>query len=68
MTPAPLDMLLFSPTADPYGAHVGVCVGDGRVLHLCAEVGVPAVWELDDFAKRDRYRVVIGAKRALACG
>lgn len=62
----PLDLLLFSPTDDPYGAHVGVFVGDDQVLHLCAEVGLPAVWGLADFAARDRYRVLIGAKRALA--
>jgi hypothetical protein len=60
-----LDLLLFSPTDDPYGAHVGVFVADDQVLHLCAEAGVPAVWGLADFAKRDRYRVLIGAKRAL---
>jgi hypothetical protein len=64
-TPAPLDLLLFSPNDDPYGAHVGVSVGDDRVLHLCAEVGLPAVWELAEFAKRDRYRVLIGAKRTV---
>ena len=63
-TPAPLDLLLFSPNDDPYGAHVGVFVGDDRVLHLCAEVGLPAVWRLADFAERERYRVLIGAKRS----
>jgi hypothetical protein len=67
-TLAPLDLLLFSPNSDPYGAHIGVFVGDDRVLHLCAEVGVPAVWELADFAKRDRYRVLIGAKRSAWVG
>ncbi len=64
-TPAPLDLLLFSPNDDPYGAHVGVFVGDERVLHLCAEVGLPAVWNLREFAQRERYRVLIGAKRAI---
>ncbi|WP_277436267.1 hydrolase [Streptomyces sp. SPB162] len=62
----PLDLLLFNGTHDPYGAHVGVCVEDDAVLHLCAEVGHPAVWALADFAARERYRVLIGAKSVSA--
>jgi cell wall-associated NlpC family hydrolase len=62
-TPAPLDLLLFSSGHDPYGAHVGVYVGDEHVLHLCAEMKRPVVWTLDEFERRERYRVLIGAKR-----
>ncbi|MFC9930878.1 hydrolase [Streptomyces sp. NPDC127190] len=61
----PLDLVLFNATDDAYGAHVGVWVGEGRVLHLCAEVGRPAVWEMAEFATRPRYRVVIGIKRVV---
>ncbi|MEU4269227.1 hydrolase [Streptomyces sp. NPDC026092] len=64
-TAEPLDLLLFNATEDPYGAHVGVFVGPDAVLHLSAEVGRPAVWRLTDFAARQRYRVLIGAKRAI---
>lgn len=63
--PRPLDLLLFNAADSAYGAHVGVWVGDDQVLHLCAEVGRPAVWSPADFAKRERYRVLIGAKRVL---
>ena len=38
----PLDLLLFNRTADPYGAHVGVWLGEGRVIHLAKRVGLPA--------------------------
>lgn len=62
----PLDLVLFNATDDAYGAHVGVSVGEGRVLHLCAEVGRPAVWEMTEFASRRRYRVLIGVKRVTA--
>ena len=62
----PLDLLLFNATNDAYGAHVGVCVDNGRVLHLCAEAGRPAVWEMTEFATRERYRVLIGIKRVIA--
>ncbi|GHD87810.1 hydrolase [Streptomyces naganishii] len=63
--PRSLDLLLFGPTKDPYGAHVGVWAGADQVLHLCAEVGRPAVWGLAEFAARERYRVLIGFKRVI---
>ena len=59
----PLDLLLFSADGRAYGAHVGVYLGGGRVLHLCREVGRPAVWTLADFAARPRSAVIVGAKR-----
>ncbi|MFE0510045.1 hydrolase [Streptomyces sp. NPDC058964] len=62
----PLDLLLFNSTHDAYGAHVGLWAGEGRVLHLCAEAGRPAVWELTEFAARQRYRVLLGVKRVVA--
>jgi hypothetical protein len=62
----PLDLILFNATDDAYGAHVGVRVHEGRVLHLCAEVGRPAVWEPVEFAARERYRVLVGIKRVTA--
>jgi cell wall-associated NlpC family hydrolase len=62
----PLDLLLFNATDDAYGAHVGVWVDDGRVLHLCAEVGRPAVWGMTEFAERERYRVLVGVKRVVS--
>ena len=53
--PQPLDLMLFGATDDPFGAHVGLYEGDGRVLHLCEEVGRPVVWTLAEFAARPRY-------------
>ncbi|MFB7410244.1 hydrolase [Streptomyces sp. NPDC056202] len=61
----PLDLVLFNATADAYGAHVGVHVGDDAILHLCAEVRHPVVWGPADFAARERYAVMLGAKRVL---
>ncbi|ANS69720.1 hypothetical protein SLINC_7496 [Streptomyces lincolnensis] len=40
-------------------------MNEGRVLHLCAEIGRPVVWEMTEFVKRQRYRVLIGIKRVL---
>lgn len=61
--PQPLDLVLYGPNTEPYGAHVGVVWNADAVLHLCAEVGRPAIWTASDFAARDRYRHVIGYKR-----
>ncbi|MFK0259871.1 cell wall hydrolase [Streptomyces angustmyceticus] len=68
--PQPLDLVLFD--AGPaegrppgYGAHVGVHLGPDQVLHLCREIGRPAVWRYADFAARPRYRRFLGAKRAV---
>lgn len=62
-TPRPLDLILFNRTNDPWGAHVGVHTGDDLVLHLSAEAGYPKVWPMAEFAKRERYRTVVGIKR-----
>ncbi|MGW1025700.1 hydrolase [Streptomyces sp. NPDC002577] len=59
----PLDLLLFNATDDAYGAHVGVWSSEGQVLHLCAEAGRPAVWDMAEFAGRERYQVLVGIKR-----
>ncbi len=61
----PLDLVLFNADDEAYGAHVGVWVDGGRVLHLCAEVGRPVVWEMGEFAARRRYKVLIGTKRVV---
>lgn len=62
-SPEPLDLVLVNATEEPWGAHVGVWAGDGQVLHLCAEIGRPAVWHRADFADRERYSTLIGFKR-----
>ena len=61
--PRPLDLILFNAVADPWGAHVGIWVGDGTVAHLSREVGYPALWDLGEFVARERYRMVVGFKR-----
>lgn len=61
----PLDLLLFSPDGTAFGAHVAVYAGQGRALHLCKAVGVPATWTLAQFAAHDAYAVLLGGKRAV---
>ena len=61
-----LDLVLFGTDSTAWGAHVGVWVEDGQVLHLSAEVGRPAVWSVGEFAACGRYRTVVGVKRVRA--
>jgi hypothetical protein len=62
--PAPLDLMLFGPAPDPFGMHVAVWMAPDQLLHLCAEVGRPAVWAEREFAARARYRCRLGPVRA----
>ncbi|HSA53701.1 MAG TPA: cell wall hydrolase [Yinghuangia sp.] len=69
--PAQFDLVLFDGGARPdreegYAAHVGLHVGTDRILHLCREIGVPAIWSYAEFAKRPHYARLLGAKRVRA--
>lgn len=61
-TPQPLDLVLYNPTVEPWGAHVGLVV-DAGVAHLCREVGTPVIWSEAEFGARAEYAVRIGFKR-----
>jgi hypothetical protein len=61
--PRPLDLVLVNTSKDPWGAHVGVWADEDQVLHLCAETGRPALWNLAQFAARPSYRELVGYKR-----
>jgi len=61
--PEPLDLVLFNDSSDAQGAHLGVWMSSGQILHLCPEVGVPAVWTPETFRATTRYSKVVGAKR-----
>ncbi len=65
LTPRPLDLVLFHDREQAWGAHVGVVCGEDEVVHLCAEVGRPAVWSFADFARSSHYAHLIGYKRPL---
>lgn len=60
-----LDLVLFNREPRAWGAHVAV-VMDGQLIHLCAEVGTPAVWRWSHFTERERYRSVVGLVRIQA--
>ena len=65
----PLDLMLFSADGKSWGAHVGVYLGAGRVIHLAKKIGKPAIWTTTQFAADPAYKKLVGAKRvnASAC-
>lgn len=65
LTPQPLDLVLFHDREQAFGAHVAVVCSDTELVHLCAEVGKPAVWTFEQFAATPRYAHVVGIKRPL---
>lgn len=57
------DLLLFNASAESWGAHVAVFVGDDHAVHLSKSEKRPAVWPVSRFLALERYAVLIGAKR-----
>lgn len=65
LSPQPLDLVLFHDREQAYGAHCGVVCSETEVVHLCKEVGRPAVWTFAQFASTPRYSHLVGYKRPL---
>lgn len=61
----PFDLVLLHDRNDSWGAHVGLCVGEGLVLHLSRKNIVPAIETLEQMQARGDYRYLIGFKRPL---
>lgn len=61
-----LDLMLYNKTPQSYGAHVGVYVGNGMVLHLSQEVGYPVIQHHDELILNKKYTCFIGVKRVLS--
>jgi len=59
------DILMFNREERAWGAHLAVYVGNGRAIHLSKTVGLPAIWELGEFARYPRYTVLLGIKRPI---
>lgn len=60
-----LDLMLYHSEDNAWGAHVGVYIGKGLVLHLSQENGIPEVRRHESFSEIERYQYFIGAKRVL---
>lgn len=61
----PLDILLWNKTAEPWGAHVGVYLGNNEAIHLSKANQTAVIWPLEKFLEQPAYRVFIGAKRVV---
>jgi hypothetical protein len=58
-------LILVNGNPEPWGAHVGVCLGDGLLLHLSQKIGMPAIEKIESLMERAEYRYLIGFKRIL---
>ncbi|MCJ9694898.1 hypothetical protein MOV76_25205 [Rhizobium sp. PRIMUS64] len=63
--PKPLDLVLVNDEPESFGAHVGLSLGQGLVLHLSKRIGFPAIETLEQMQNRDEYRFLIGFKTVL---
>jgi murein DD-endopeptidase / murein LD-carboxypeptidase len=61
--PKPFDLLLVHDAPISWGAHVGVYLGKGLILHLSKKLGVPAIEPVQSMMCRVEYRHLIGFKR-----
>ncbi|MGO8074530.1 hypothetical protein AB9F41_18655 [Rhizobium leguminosarum] len=61
----PLDLVLLNGEPRSFGAHVGLSLGQGLVLHLSRRIGFPAIETLEQMQCRDEYRFLIGFKTVL---
>ncbi|MBP1844883.1 hypothetical protein J2046_003150 [Rhizobium petrolearium] len=61
----PFDLVLVHDELKAWGAHVGLCLGKGLVLHLSQKIDAPAIEVLDGLLARDEYRYLIGIKTVL---
>ena len=62
-TPQFLDLMLYNKTPDPFGAHVGLYVGNDQVLHLSFDIGYPVIQQHSELISQEKYAYFIGAKR-----
>jgi len=60
--PHPLDLVFFNHSQVPFGAHIGIYMARGEILHLSREIGIPAAWTFEEFAARPRYSTLVGIK------
>lgn len=64
-SPIPFDLVLVHNRRESYGAHVGVYVGDGLVLHLSRQIDASVLETLNEMRSREQYRHLIGFKTVL---
>lgn len=58
-----LDLMLYNKSSESYGAHVGVYVGNGKVLHLSQDIGHPVIQSHNELLLNKKYLYFIGSKR-----
>ena len=60
-----LDLMLYNHSPMAWGAHVGLYIGEGNIIHLSKEIGTPEIIEHNQLLKQSHYQYFIGAKRVI---
>ncbi|MGR9156255.1 NlpC/P60 family protein [Rhizobium leguminosarum] len=63
--PKPFDLVLVNDEPRSFGAHVGLSLGQGLILHLSKRIGFPAIETLEQMQARDEQCFLIGFKTVL---
>lgn len=58
----PFGLILVHDKPESFGAHVGLCLGMGLVLHLSKKLDRPAIESLAEMQSREEYCCLIGTK------
>jgi len=61
----PFDLVLVHNKPESFGAHIGLGIGDGLILHLSRKIDAPAIETITEMQARDEYRYLIGFKTVL---
>ncbi len=61
----PFDILMYSDNEEAWGAHIGLYLGDGKIIHLSKENTYPKIQTHQSMMEIKKYRHFIGAKRLI---
>jgi cell wall-associated NlpC family hydrolase len=59
----PFDIILYHNKKQSWGSHVGLFLGNDKIVHLSQENGYPKIQTHKSMAENKKYRYFIGAKR-----
>lgn len=61
----PLDIMMYHRKPQAFGAHVAIYWGNGLVLHLSKDNGIPKIEKHELLLQQEKYTNFIGAKRVI---
>ncbi len=59
------DIMLYNIKNESFGAHIGLYLGENKVLHLSKDNKTPMIESHESLLSQEKYRYFIGAKRVI---